>query len=77
MVDISVDMDNNVFVLVLLGEMGDAGGGEAIYRIDNDMEISKIVKIRGGRDPKSIDVDSDGNIWFSTTVGVFRATPSE
>ena len=77
LVDISVDMDNNVYVYVCLGKTGDAGGGEAIYRIDNDMEISKIVKIQGGRDPQSIDVDSDGNIWFCTTVGVFRATPSE
>ena len=77
-VDISVDMDNNVFVLICLGKTGDpVSWGEAIYRIDNDMEISKIVEIRAGRDPKSIDVDSDGNIWFCTTVGVFRATPSE
>ncbi len=77
MVDISVDMDNNVFVLICLEQTEDRTGSEAISRIDNDMEISKIVEIRGGRDPKSIDVDSDGNIWFSTTVGVFRATPSE
>ncbi len=79
MVDISVDMDNNVFVLICLQKTGDGGPiyREAIYRIDNDMEISKIVEIRAGRDPQSIDVDSDGNIWFSTTVGVFRATPLE
>ena len=74
MVDICVDMDTNVFILVCLGKTGD---GEAIYRISNDMEISKIVEIRAGRDPQSIDVDSDGNLWFCTTVGVFRVTPSE
>jgi len=77
MVDISVDMDTNVYVLVLLENPEDRTGSEAIYRIDNDMEISRIVEILGGRDPQSIDVDSDGNIWFCTTVGVFRATPSE
>jgi len=77
MVDISVDMDNNVYVYVCLENTEDRTGSEAIFRIDNDMEISKIVEIRGGRDPQSIDVDSDGNIWFCTTVGVFRATPSE
>ncbi len=79
MVDISVDIDHNVYVLICLGktEDGEVIYRDAIYRIDNDMEISKIVEIRGGRDPKSIDVDSDGNIWLPTTVGVFRATPSE
>ncbi len=67
-------MDNNVYVLICLGTTGD---GEAIYRIGNDMQISKIVEIRAGRDPQSIDVDSGGNIWFSTTVGVFRTITLE
>ena len=46
-----------------------------IYRISNDTEISMFMEISGGRDPKSIDVDSNGNIWFGTTVGVFRIVP--
>ncbi|MBA7561438.1 hypothetical protein ES708_03076 [subsurface metagenome] len=74
MVDIAMDNNNNIFVLVCLGK---TGVGEAIYRIGNNMEISKLIEIRGGRDPESIDVDSEGNVWFCTAVGVFRLIHSE
>ena len=33
-------------------------------------EINNISK-----NPKSIDVDSNGNVWFCTTVGVFKIAP--
>jgi hypothetical protein len=73
LVDIAVDHDNNIFVYVC--QEGTTGSGEVIYRISNKMEISTLVKIGAGRDPKSIDVDSHGNVWFCTTIGVFRITP--
>jgi streptogramin lyase len=73
MVDVTTDHDN-VFVLICEGT---TGGGETIYRLRNNGEISKLLGIRAGRDPKSIDVDSKGNVWVSTTVGVFKVTLSK
>jgi len=73
MVDITIDHDNNIFIYVCQEET--TGGGEVIYCISSDKEISTLMKIMGGRDPKSIDVDPMGNIWFGTTVGVFRLKP--
>jgi streptogramin lyase len=70
MVDIAVGTDNAVYVLTC------QIGSETIYRIDQSNTVSEFLSIRTGRDPKSIDVDSNGNLWFCTTVGVFRVTPS-
>lgn len=73
MVDIAVDHDNNIFVCVCEGTTGD---GEAIFRISNNKEVVRYLGIRAGRDPDSIDVDSSGNVWLCTTIGVFRITRS-
>jgi len=72
MVDIAVGSNNDLFVLTMQGE---TGGPDSIYRIDQDGKTSEAVHICAGRDPKSIDVDPSGNIWFSTTLGVFKAIP--
>ena len=75
MVDIAVDRDNNVFVLTMQGERPNVGGSDSIYKIDKDGKTTEAVHICPGRDPESIDVDPNGNIWFGSTLGVFKATP--
>jgi len=72
MVDIAVSSDNKVFVLTNQGEA--MGGSDSIYRIDENNKVAETIYICTGRDPKSIDIDSVGNIWFSTTIGIFKAT---
>jgi len=67
MVDIAVGPENDVFVLTI------QVGSEVIYRIDQNNTVSEFIVMGTGRDPKSIDVDPAGNVWFCTTVGVFRA----
>lgn len=70
-VDIAVGPNDDVFVLVLQPG-GVTGDGELIYRIRDNGEISEVVKLCSGNDPKSIDVDPAGNLWFSATNGVYR-----
>ena len=70
MVDVTVAHDNSIYILALDPEP--TGSGEVIYRISNDMEISTFLEIHSGRDPQSIDIDPNGNLWFGTTVGIFR-----
>lgn len=53
--------------------MPNVGGSDSIYEIDNDTKVTEAVYVCPGRDPESIDVDSAGNIWFGSTLGVFRA----
>jgi hypothetical protein len=72
MVDIAVGPNDDIFVLTMQGE---TGGPDPIYRIDQGGKASEAVHICAGRDPKGIDVDSAGNIWFGSTLGVFKATP--
>ena len=31
----------------------------------------------GGNDPSSIDVDPSGNLWFSTTNGIYKVLPRD
>ncbi|MFC1902496.1 hypothetical protein ACFLX4_00290 [Chloroflexota bacterium] len=71
MVDISFGLDNDLFVLALQDD------SERIYHIDQNNTVSGLLTINPGRDPKSIDVDPEGNVWFCTTVGVFRVTGSK
>lgn len=71
-VDITVSPQGDVFIL----QAQSATIGAMIYRITKNNEVLKFLQLRGGIDPKSIDVDSGGNVWFCTTVGVFRATRS-
>jgi len=75
MVDIAVGPDNSVFVLTMRGERPNVGGSDSIYKIDKDNKTTEAVYICPGRDPESIDVDPAGNIWFGSTLGVFKATP--
>jgi len=73
MVDIAVGSDNSIFVLIMQGESN--FGSDSIYKIDENNEVTEAVDACLGRDPESIDVDSAGNIWFGSTLGVFKATP--
>jgi len=73
MVDIAVGPDNSVFVLSMQGEIPNVGGSDSIYKIDKNNEVTEVVYICPGRDPESIDIDSAGNIWFSSTLGIFKA----
>ena len=70
MVDISIGPENEVYVLTC---QQNSRLTEIIYRISNKNEISEFLEISAGRDPKSLDVDLNGNVWFCTTVGVFCA----
>jgi streptogramin lyase len=72
LVDIAVSPDNKVFVLTNQGEA--MGGSDSIYRIDENNKAAEAIHICNGHDPQSIDIDSAGNIWFSTTIGIFKAT---
>jgi DNA-binding beta-propeller fold protein YncE len=74
MVDIAIGPDNSVFVLNMQGESN--FGSDSIYKIDKNNEVTEVVDICLGRDPESIDVDSSGNIWFGSTLGVFQAKPA-
>jgi len=66
MVDIAVGPDNDLYVLTI------HEGFEGIHRIDQNNTVSKFITFNAGRDPKSIDVDPSGNVWFCTTIGIFR-----
>ncbi|MGA3094150.1 MAG: hypothetical protein ABSD79_02025, partial [Dehalococcoidales bacterium] len=67
MEDITVGPDDDIYVLTA------QKSNEVIYRIDQNNKVSKFIAIATGRDPKSIDMDCYGNLWFCTTVGIFRA----
>jgi len=73
MVDIAVGSDSSIFVLIMRGESN--SGSDSIYKIDENNEVTEAVDACLGRDPESIDVDSEGHIWFGSTLGVFKATP--
>lgn len=72
MVDIAVG-PNNSEVFVLTVQKIDGVFFDPIYRVDENGTVSEFIRICAGRDPKSIDVDPAGNVWFSTMLGVFRA----
>ena len=72
MVDIAVSPNNKVFVLTNQGEA--IGGSDSIYRIDENNKAAEVIHVCNGHDPQSIDIDSAGNIWISTTIGIFKAT---
>lgn len=67
MVDISIGPGGEIFVLTVQED------AEIIYRISQDNNVSEFIVMGTGRDPKSLDVDPVGNIWFCTTVGIFCA----
>ena len=73
MVDIAVAPNNDIFVLNVQG--GNEFYADPIYRIDEENVVHEFVHICGGHDPKSIDVDANGNLWFSTTTGIFQVMP--
>lgn len=73
MVDIAVGPDNSVFVLTMQGESN--YGSDSIYKIDGKNKVTEAVDTCLGRDPESIDVDPAGNIWFGSTLGVFKVEP--
>lgn len=66
MIDIAVDPQNNMFIL------SPQENSEVIYRIDQSNTLSRHLVFKSGRDPNALDVDFDGNVWFCTTIGVFR-----
>ena len=67
MVDVAVGPDNNIYAMTAQFSSG------IVYRINSSNKASKFLAYENGRDPKSIDVDSGGNLWICTTVGIFRA----
>jgi len=71
MVDVAVGPEDDVFVLTC--HRGREDFREEIHRIDQSNTVSKFMVFSAGNDPKSIDVDPAGNLWFCTTVGVFWA----
>ena len=74
MVDIAVAPDGNIYVLAVTGSVGSS---DVIYRLGSTGEnLMPFVDIKAGNDPKSIDVDANGNLWFSTTTGIFVAEPN-
>ena len=71
MVDIAIAKNNDIFVLSA------QDNSDSIHRIDNQSYLTtEIIKCDTGHDPTSIDVDSAGNIWITTTKGIFRAEPN-
>lgn len=71
MVDIAVGPNNDVFVLTC---QKNQRFSEVFYRINSENEVTKFLEMGAGRDPKSMDIDPAGNVWFCTTVGIFRVT---
>lgn len=69
-VDIAFGSENEIYTMINKGPT--AKGGTSIYKITSDGKMTEIINVAPGRDPKSLDVDAAGNVWFSTTVGVFR-----
>jgi len=69
MVDISIG-PGELFTLIVQND------AEIIYRIDQDKPVSEFIVMGTGRDPKSIDVDPAGNLWFCTTSLRTRAAKS-
>jgi hypothetical protein len=76
MVDIASGPDSNVFVLTVVHDEVHFGW-DSVFRIDRDGNVSEVIRVQAGRDPKSMDVDDRGNIWLGTTLGVFRAMPRD
>ncbi len=74
MVDIAAGPDGDVFVLAVVHDPY-RFGWDSVFRIGRDGEVSEVIRVQAGRDPRSIDVDEAGNIWIGTTLGVFRAVP--
>jgi hypothetical protein len=66
MVDIAIGEDKDIYVLNVQNH------GDPISRIDIEGNVHPFVNICGGHDPKSIDVAANGDVWFSTTTGIFR-----
>jgi len=73
LVDIAIAPNNDIYVLNVQG--GINFYADPIYRIDENNIVHPFVDICGGHDPKSIDVDLKGNLWFSTTTGIFQVVP--
>jgi len=66
MVDVAAGPEGDIFVL------SGHEGYDAIHHIDSNNEMSDFLSFDAGRDLKSIDVDPQGNLWFCSTLGVFR-----
>jgi len=73
MVDIAVAPTGDIFVLAVTGTVGSS---DVIYKLgSNGGNLTPFIDIRAGNDPKSIDIDEHGNLWFCTTTGIFIAEP--
>ena len=72
MVDIAIAQNNDIFVLTV------QDSSDSIYRIDHQSHITtEFIRCDTGNDPTSFDVDPAGNVWITTTKGIFRAEPTK
>lgn len=70
-VDIAISPDNEIYVLNVQDGL-DNIIRDTIFRIDENNNVTPFVEICGGHDPESIDVDANGDLWFTTTTGFFH-----
>ena len=69
-VDIAFAPNGDLFVLSVQDY------GDNIYRIDHQSHIiTEFINCETGHDPASMDVDLSGNVWITTTNGIFMAEP--
>jgi Tfp pilus assembly protein PilF len=68
MVDIAAGPEGDIFV------KSPHEGYDGIHHIDRNNNLSEILLFHPGRDLKSIDVDPKGNVWFCSTLGIFRVS---
>jgi streptogramin lyase len=71
-VDIAFGKNNDLYVL------SNQNHGESIYKINHQNNIvSEFIRCDGAHDPMGIDADPNGNIWITTTKGIFVAVPND
>jgi hypothetical protein len=70
MVDIAISSNNDIFVLTVQDR------ADVIYKIAAQSNIiTEFIWCEIGHDPESMDVDPNGNVWITTTKGIYVAEP--
>ena len=70
MIDLAAAPNGDLYALVCAA--GGTGSPDSIFRIDESNLPVEVVRLAPGNDPKSVAVDSQGNLWFTATNGVYR-----